>query len=244
MPPAWILALMTGIVLVAFVAKGATGFGESLLIVPLFLLLLDFKTALPVALVTTAAADVYLLAHHHRDVHRPGLAVLVLFAVLGVAAGTLLLATLDSAVLQRAFAVFVLAFALKLLLYPAPTGRVQAPHPGWAALSGGAAGFIDAVFGTGGPPLIMYLSWLGLPKSPFRATFVVLAFSLHTSRLVSYGTAGLLSREVLLTGAILLPAMIAGAMLGRRLHHRLDERLFQRIAAGVLIVIGMKLLFF
>jgi hypothetical protein len=244
MPDFGILSLMMGIVLVAFVAKGATGFGESLIIVPVFLLLLEFKTALPVALVTTAGADVYLLWHHHRDVHRKGLAVLVTAAVLGVVAGTLLLTRLDSGVLQQAFALFVLAFAVKLLVVAPARRAVREPRPGLATLSGGAGGLLDAVFGTGGPPLIMYLSWLGLPKSAFRATFVVLAFSLHTTRLVSYGAAGLLGRDVLLTGLALLPAMIGGALLGRRLHHRLDERLFQRLAAIVLLVIGVRLLLF
>ncbi len=236
------LALMALFVLVAFVAKGATGFGESLIIVPLFLLLLDIKVALPVALITTASADIYLLYHHHRDIHRPGLGILVVAAVAGVGAGTALLAVLDSHVLQTGFALFVLAFAVKLLVERRTATTVREPHAVWAGLSGASAGFIDAIFGTGGPPLIMYLTWLGLPKSAFRATFVVLAFSLHTTRLVSYGIAGLLQPSVLLTGAVLLPTMIVGALIGRRLHTRLNEALFRRLTAVVLIVIGIKLL--
>ena len=242
MPELWILSLMVVIVLVAFVAKGATGFGESLLIVTLFLLLLDIKVALPVALVTTAAADLYLLYHHHRDIHRPGLWVVLATAVLGVGLGTLLFTHLDSAALQTGFAVFVLLFAAKLLFFDRPADQVRSPHPVLGGVTGASAGFIDAIFGTGGPPIIMYLTWLGLDKSAFRATFIVMAFSLHSTRIVSYSVAGLLTREVLLTGLCLLPAMVAGALIGRRLHDRLDDRLFRKIAAVVLCIIGAKLL--
>ena len=104
------------------------------------------------------------------------------------------------------------------------------------------AGVLGGLFGTGGPPLIMYFSWLGLNKSAFRATFVILAFAIHLTRVVSYSATGLFSRSTLLTGLCLLPPMILGALVGRRLHDRLDEVLFGRIAAVVLLVISVKLL--
>lgn len=158
MPEPWILGLMMLIVLFAFVAKGAAGFGESLILIPLFMLLVDIKLALPVALVTTAGADVYLLWHHHRDIHRQGLAVVLIMAVCGVALGTWLLAGLESAALQTAFAVVLLAFAAKLMFFDQQPTTVRAPHPVWGAVAGLAAGTIDALFGTGGPPLIIYLT--------------------------------------------------------------------------------------
>ncbi|MFH2004994.1 MAG: sulfite exporter TauE/SafE family protein [bacterium] len=242
MPEPAILALMGLIVLGAFVAKGATGFGESLLIVPLFLLFLDIKVALPVVLITTFGADIYMLYHHHRDVQWRGLAVMIAAAVVGVVGGTLLFQQLQSGLLKTVFAAFVLLFAVRMLLTRNRKVTTREPNPIYGFVSGGTAGFIDALLGTGGPPLIIYLSWLGLGKTPFRATFILLAFALHLVRVTSYAATGLFTRQIVLTGLCLLVPMILGAMIGRKLHDRLNETLFQRIAAVVLLIIGVKLL--
>lgn len=242
MPEPHILALLMVIVLIAFVAKGATGFGESLVMVPLFLLLLDIKLALPAALVATAAGDVYLIWLHHRDVHWPGVVVVLAAAVAGVVLGTLLLEGVESAILQRCFAVLVLAFALKLFFFHRVSTVVRRPHPGWGGLAGFSSGAIDAAFGTGGPPLVIYVSYLGLPRAAFRATLVLLAISLSASRLVTYSVAGLMTRQVWLLGGLLVAPMILGALLGKRLHERVDEGLFRKAIALMLLVIGVRLL--
>jgi uncharacterized protein len=242
MPEVWIIILMGLIVVGAFVAKGATGFGDSLIVVPLFLLMADIKFVLPVVLLTTICADVYLLYHHHKEVHWRGLGVVIVTAVVGAVAGTLVLQRAQSNTLKTIFAVFVLLFAVRMLLKRSNKTEPRSPHPVLGAAAGSSAGFIDAVLGTGGPPLIIYYDWLGLGKTAFRATFVMLAVSLHSARIVSYALTGLIHRHMLFTAACLVPPMIVGALLGRKLHNRLNEILFSRIAAGVLLIIGTKLL--
>lgn len=238
----WILGLMGLIVAGAFVAKGAMGFGDSLIVVPLFLLLADIKFVLPVVLLTTMCADVYLLAYHRKEVHWRGIWVLIATAVVGAVGGTLVLQRAQSGVLKTAFAVFVLLFALRMLFKRHKPVEPREPNAALGAVAGSTAGFIDAVLGTGGPPLIIYYDWLGLAKTAFRATFIMLAFSLHSARVVSYAVAGLINRQMLLTAACLVPPMVVGALVGRKLHNRLNEVLFSRIAAGVLLVIGIRLL--
>ncbi|MDY0000408.1 MAG: sulfite exporter TauE/SafE family protein [Polyangia bacterium] len=243
MPELHILALLMVIVMAAFVAKGATGFGESLVMVPLFLLLLDMKLALPVALVATVAGDIYLIWQHHRDVHWPGMPVVLVTAVAGVILGTLLLQGLDGAILQKYFAALVIAFALNLFFLNKVSETLRKPHPLLGGLAGLSSGAIDAAFGTGGPPLVMYVSWLGLPRAAFRATLVLLAISLCSSRLVTYSLAGLMTRQVWLLGSLLVLPMILGALIGRLVHQRVNEALFRKMIALLLVVIGIKLLF-
>jgi len=242
MPEVWILGLMGLAVAGAFVAKGATGFGDSLIVVPLFLLMADIKFVLPVVLLTTICADVYLLYHHHKEVHWRGLPVVIVTAVLGAVGGTLVLLRAQSDVLKIVFAVFVLLFAFRMLLKRTKKTTPRPPNAALGAAAGSTAGFIDAVLGTGGPPLIIYYDWLGLAKTAFRSTFVMLAFCLHSARVASYALAGLIDRHMVLTATCLVPPMVLGALLGRKVHHRLNETLFSRIAACVLLVVGAKLL--
>ncbi len=242
MPEVWVLVLMGLIVAGAFVAKGAMGFGDSLIVVPLFLLLADIKFVLPVVLLTTICGDVYLLVNHYREVHWRGFWAVMVTAVLGAVGGTLVLQRAQSNELKMAFAIFVLLFALRMLLKRQKKLTPREPNVALGAAAGSSAGFIDAVLGTGGPPLIIYYDWLGLAKTAFRATFTMLAFTLHSTRVVSYAVTGLISRSMLLTAACLVPTMVVGALVGRKLHNRLNETLFSRIAAAVLIVIGIRLL--
>lgn len=242
MPDPTVLALLAAIVVLAFVAKGAAGFGESLIMVPLFALLVDLRVALVLGLVTSHGADWALLAHHREErapVHLPWM---IGAAVLGVAAGAALGQVLPADVWKRILGVVVLLFALRLL-FRDPQGRpAQAPRKLLGVISGGLAGLLDALFGTGGPPLIVYFSWLGLPPAAFRATFVVTAaFGLHLPRFVAYAATGLLTPSALLTALALLPTMLLGTWIGAQLHPHINERTFRRAAAAVLLVVGLEL---
>jgi uncharacterized protein len=67
---------------------------------------------------------------------------------------------------------------------------------------------------------------------------------MHLTKIATYGAGDLLTRTVLLYGAALTPATLAGAWTGKRIVDRVDDRTFTRLVelglltAGILFLLG------
>jgi len=98
------------------------------------------------------------------------------------------------------------------------------------------------LFGTGGPPLIVWFHLSAVGKSEFRANLMAIFLLMTGVRTVTYLANGLMTGERLWSALLVLPAVIAGAWLGHRLHLELAERTFRRMVSLLLAVLGVVLL--
>ncbi len=129
-----------------------------------------------------------------------------------------------------------------LAFFLLPTGR-SIVWPRWSAPPVGLlGGILSGMFGTGGPPLIIYYRLAGADKTVFRGNLMAIWMIVSLIRLPSYGIAGLLTVPRLCSGAFLLPAVLLGGWIGHRIHLELGEKPFQRAVAVALSLIGMLLL--
>lgn len=138
------------------------------------------------------------------------------FAVLGVVAALYLLQSVDTRLLLKAMAAFIIFYAMYSLSGKAPEGA----HSRWWAISaGGLGGLIGTAFGTGGPFYVAYLQMRKLDKSQFRATFAAIFLLDGANRLAGYFLTGILTLEFLKTLAMALPVMLVGIYLGGKVPH-------------------------
>jgi hypothetical protein len=98
------------------------------------------------------------------------------------------------------------------------------------------------MFGTGGPPVIIWYRLAGADKAAFRGNLMAIWMLVSLTRLPSYGVAGLLTAPRLWSGLAVLPAVLLGGWLGHRIHLEIAERTFQRAVAVALAIIGALLL--
>jgi uncharacterized membrane protein YfcA len=104
------------------------------------------------------------------------------------------------------------------------------------------AGFFGGLSGIWGPPLVMYLLALELPKTEMvRAQS--LSFLLGSAVLfLAHLHSGVLNPVTLPVSAwMTLPAMLA-MFVGYRVHDRLDQRRFMTLTLAVLVLTGLNLL--
>lgn len=229
------------ILLAAYFIRGITGFGSGLIAVPLLALFLPLQFVVPLILLLDFTASIVIGGLHFRRVKREELSLLVPFGVVGVIAGTTLLVRLPQEPMLYALAGFVFLFALRSLFNlhgDKPISRVWAVP---AALTGGTVG---ALFGTGGPPYVIYLSHRIRDKGDLRATFSALFFTEGLSRILSFLLVGLLlSRPVWLAYAAALPVMLGALHLGGRVHVGLRQAQMTRLVGVLLLVSSISLLF-
>jgi hypothetical protein len=159
--------------------------------------------------------------------------VLIPFGVVGVVLGTGLLVNLPPEPMLIALAGFVFIFALRSLF------NVHGEKPisrGWAVPAALTGGTVGALFGTGGPPYVIYLSHRIRDKSDLRATFSALFFTEGMTRIVSFLVAGLLMTPVWIAYFAALPVMLGALYLGGRVHWpepAADDTAGWRAVAGV-----------
>ena len=233
------------------------GFGAGMFSIALLALILpDLAQPVAIILVLSFLTEVWVLARNWRKARGGLLLGLLPTSALGMWIGTELLAAGNVDTLKRSLGVFVGVAGAWFLFAEVRRERgsgsdaARAPRVGsvdsrWRNLLGVPVGLVSGVlgglYGTGGPPVIVFLKGYGLDKSAFRATLLWYFLLMSGVRGGTYLSAGLLTGEVLLAAAWLLPASLLGTFLGARAHGRLSERWFGHGVSLLLILLGVLL---
>jgi hypothetical protein len=162
------------------------------------------------------------------------------FGAAGVLLGVTLLIRMPREPLLIGLGIFVLIFGARTLLNihgEKPISRL------WAVPAGLTGGTVGALFGTGGPPYIIYLSHRLKDKTKLRATFSGL-FTLEGGlRIVTFLATGLLLQGGMLTALLAaLPIMALGLYLGHRVHLGISSRQMLKLIGALLIGSGASLI--
>jgi len=234
------IAATAVILLAAYFIRGITGFGSGLIAVPLLALFLPLQFVVPLILLLDFTASIIIGGLTLRRVQWSEVGVLIPFGLVGVAIGTSLLVNLPKTPMLVTLAVFVLAFALRSLM------NLQGSKPisrWWAVPASLTGGTVGGLFGTGGPPYIIYLAHRVPHKSDLRATLSVLFFTEGLARIVSFLLAGLLmTAEVWFAYFAALPVVLAALYAGGHVHVGLSQDRMTRLVGLLLLVSGLSLL--
>jgi uncharacterized membrane protein YfcA len=235
------IAAAAAILLTAYVIRGITGFGSGLISVPLLALFLPLQFVVPLILLLDFTASLVIGGLHFKRVQWGEIRILIPFSVVGVILGTRLLVELPAEPMLLALAAFVFVFALRSLFNihgDRPAGR------GWAVPAALTGGTVGALFGTGGPPYVIYLTHRIRDKGELRATFSALFFFEAITRIVSFLVAGLLlTAEVWIVYLIALPLVLGALHLGGRVHVGLGQAQMTRLVGALLLVSSVSLAF-
>jgi uncharacterized membrane protein YfcA len=234
--------LAAAVILLAYLVRGVSGFGSALVAVPLLAHFLPLTFVVPWVVVMDTLAALLLACSGQRSGHVRWEEIrwLVPAALLGIVAGILLLVNLDPEPLLVVLGLFVAGFGVRNLLGL----HGQRPVSRWWAVPAGVlGGGIGALFATGGPPMVIYLTHRLRDKSELRATLSGLFLIEGSLRVLGLTMAGLLFQPqmgwYLLAG---VPLMLTGLMIGNHIHLNLGQRQMAVAIALLLIGSGMSLL--
>lgn len=219
---------------------GLTGFGSTVLALPLLAHFVPLKFAVPLLLLLDFAAALTLSTRARKGVRRDELAPLVPFLLAGMVLGLTLLINVPEAPLLTALGVLLLAYAGYGLVRRPVALRLSRV---WAVPIGLVGGALAALFGTGVVLVAPYIAGRLPDKDEFRATASATVLLNAVARTVLFGVAGLLTQEGLLWSALLLlPSMFVGLFIGQRLHAVVAPGGVVRAVYGVLLIAGLSLL--
>lgn len=241
-------ALLLAIVGGAFFTEAVAGFGATVLTVAFGASLLPLGVLLPAFVPVNVALCLAILLRHRDAVDaRLLLGTVLPWMLLGLPAGVLAFRSLgrvDEGWLKLGFGAFVVAVSAFELARGLRSGGAAEPRPlrpnaaRAVLLLGGA---VHGAWATGGPMVVYFLGRSGLDKRRFRSTLAALWAALGALLVAGYAEGGSLTAETGALSLAMLPAMLAGLVLGERVHHRISPAAFRR-AVAVLLLFGGALL--
>lgn len=226
--------------LLAFAAgllRGFSGFGSSLLVVPVFSLFAGPAPAVAVATLLECVATLLLFVPALQHTNKPALIPISSAASLAIPLGHFTLIHLNPNLTN----VLISAAVALMSGWMIVGGRFQFPRNMAGKVSAGAlSGFLTGFGGIGGPPLVLYVLSGSESAEIKRANVITISGVALIAAIFSMLYFGLLNRDALLGGIALAPIFLLGGMAGSRLFRAAPEKIYQRVAVGSLA--GLSLL--
>lgn len=232
------LVIGLGIAL-AYIVFGIAGFGTALVAGPILIQFMPLSKIIPLLVLLDFVAAFGNWLPSRRDVAKSELLRLLPCMAVGCTLGVVFLLNLKSDLLLLLMGLFISTYAVYSLAVKTRPAQMAA---GWSVPMGTVGGLFGALFGSGGFLYALYLN-SRLPKEAARATQSALISCSTVVRLSLFLVAGVYAEWPLLVLAVcLLPAMVLGLWVGRRLTLRLSREAFVRMVTWLVLASGVALI--
>lgn len=235
------LLVIAAITLIASFVGTVTGFGISLLMMPVLLLTYPLPETLLFAGIIHWFDNIWKMFFFHKGIRWRLILVFGFAGAIGGYAGAKLSFEVAEQVLTKGVALFILAYLVFLAFRP----RWKLRHTDAnAAVGGGASGFMAGIIGLGGALRSVFLSAYDLPKAVYLFTVGAVATMTDTTRIWTYWSGGTRLDSALTTALIVcIPLSLVGAWLGKIMVDKIPQTLFRSVVAVFLLIVAVQLLF-
>lgn len=231
-----ILFLSSIVFFFASLVKGTTGFGFSLLALPLLLIFLPPSAAIPLVLGLSFASETILFFSIKRYIGIKRIAPLALGGILTVPIGFHLLDTQSPRMLTTLISVIIIiAGTLILTKKLRHIPKTTLAH----VIVGALAGMIHGVSSLAGPFLASYLDGTGERKGAFHADMVISSFFLTVTALFFLIRGGYITSLILSSWLWLFPIVVIGGLLGIKIEKHMGQRKFHLVIMSLVITAGI-----
>ncbi len=220
--------------------------GISILSVGIFTNVLPAKTATGVVLPLLIFADLFAYFVYRKNLEWRRVGRLLPWAVGGVALGWLALGRIDNRQAGRLVGIIIaLMLGLHLWRRWKNPGEVAAHAPAWfGPVMGLFAGFTTMIANAAGPVMALYLLAMRLSKLEFIGTSAAFFLLINWIKVPFVAQLGLINASSLTLNLCLMPAVAVGALLGRPVVERVNQKVFENAALALTAAAAVKLLFF
>lgn len=231
-PWQWVL-LVAGAVMAGFSKTGIPG--SSILFVAIFPNLMPAKQATGVVLPMLVFADLFAYVIYRKNLEWKRVGLLLPWALAGILLGWLVLGHVnDRQTTKIVGGILALMLIMNFWRRRGKVDEAMTHMPVWfGPLMGTFAGFTTIVANAAGPVMSLYLLAMRLPKLAFMGTGAAFFLLINWIKVPFVVQLGLITPESLKLNLYLFPAVAVGALVGRPLIERINQRHFEN---GVLLL--------
>jgi uncharacterized membrane protein YfcA len=210
-----------------------SGFGSSILFVPLASLFFDFKLVLGITAVFHVFSNLSKIALFRKGIDKNIVIKLGTPAVIFVTIGALLTTIIPSKQIELVMNIILVFLSIYLIINFNRTIKQSNAN---LIIGGLASGLIAGVAGTGGAIRGITLSAFQLRKEVFIATSAFIDLGVDSSRAIVYLSNGYFEKEYLFLIPFLVAIGFLGTYLGKLILARTTETIFRYLVLIVIII--------
>lgn len=229
------------IIFIATLVRSTFGFGESLIAVPLLILIIPIEIAVPLSVLISIFVAAIVVVQDRKQIHFMSAKWLILFAVLGIPIGLYLLIHGNEHMIKTILGSLIIVYALYSLLSKSKF-KLDTDNKTWLFVCGFLSGILGGAYGLNGPPIVIYGNLRQWTAKKFRATLQAYFLPVSTIGMLGYWYKGLWNWTVTYYFLLALPVIIPAIFLGRYLNHQLKDGSFLNYVYMGLLGIGVLLL--
>lgn len=223
-------------------SKGGMGAVLGVLVTPLLVLVMPPAAAISLSLPLLMIGDIFALQSYWKTWDMRYIRLLLPMAILGILAGTYLLATLNSVTLRHIIGGFTLLF----IVYKIADYRLRAldyhPHSWHGYVAGAASGVGSALANAGSVPFTAYMLLQNVTPQVFAGTTTLFFAIVNLLKVPGFILTGLFDLNRLVSVLWSLPLIPVGVYAGRWMIDRINKVTFEYFMLVVLVVASAVLL--
>lgn len=217
--------------LLAEIMGTISGFGSSILFVPLASYFIDFKLVLGITAVFHVFSNLSKIILFQKGINKNIAIKLGIPAVLFVILGAYLTSVIPLKEIELSMNLIILALSVFLIT---GAGKRMKQSNFNLYMGGTISGFLAGLIGTGGAIRGITLAAFGLEKDVFIATSALIDLGVDSSRAVVYILQGYFTKEHIILLPFLILIAIVGSYLGKKILAFLPEKYFHYVVLGVI----------
>lgn len=219
--------------LLAEIIGTISGFGSSILFVPLASLVLDFKIVLGITAVFHVFSNLSKIFLFQKGINKRIAIRLGIPAIIFVTLGAWLTNYIPQKEIELGMNIIICLLAIYLI--SGQQKNIQKSNAN-LYLGGSISGFLAGLIGTGGAIRGITLAAFNLEKDAFIATSALIDLGVDSSRAIVYITSGYFHQEHIILIPFLIAISILGSYAGKRILQYIPEKKFQFIVLGVILM--------
>ena len=238
----WSLGLV--IVTAVLIGFSKTGIGGVVMVVvPLMAATFGGKMSTGIILPMLITGDIFAVAYYHRHADWPGIRRLLPWVLAGLLLGLLVGNLIDDQQFTLLIAVSLLICLAILVAMELRAGQLRVPDGMWFyALIGIIAGLTTMIGNVAGPIFAVYLLARRFEKQGFLGTSAWFFMIINVTKLpLQIYFWGNITMQTALLSAVMIPAVLVGAVLGAMVIKRIPEKPFRWLVIGMTSVAIVRL---
>lgn len=232
-------AIVLTVGLLAGVISGIVGFGSSIMLMPVLVIVFGPREAVPIMAIAAIMANVSRVAAWWREIDWRAVGVYAITGIPFAALGARTLLVLPPRIVEAALAVFFIAMIPARRLLARRNLKLQL----WQlAPLGAVIGFLTGIVVSTGPINAPFFLAYGLVKGAFLGTEAMASLTVYISKSLVFQSYGALPLSAIAQGLIIGTSLTAGSFIAKRFVLKMEAEKFRLLMDSLLFASGATML--
>lgn len=225
--------------LVAGTLGGIVGFGSSIMLMPVLVIVFGPLQAVPIMAIAALLANLSRIVAWWREIDWRVCAAYAVTGVPAAALGARTLFVLPPRAIEIAIGVFFIAMIFVRRAMAARELKLKLWH---LAILGAVIGYITGIVVSTGPITAPIFLAAGLVKGGFIGTEAAASLAVYLSKATTFRALGMLPADVMVMGLITGASLMIGAFIAKRFVLKMAPEQFRLLMDGLMLASGLILL--